>query len=97
MDQNFTDNMTSTGVKMEVADLYTAILHDGSIKPKIAEVRVFGPLVDKFGHTSQEIVYGTAMDKATADQVNWDAGKAELEMTILPALWTPYYNFKHTF
>lgn len=97
MDQNLTENMAKTGLHMDTADAYIAVYQNGSIKPKITEVRVFGPLTDRLGNTKQELVYGTALDGSVANQVNWKAEKSDLQLNILPGLWTTYYNFKDSF
>ena len=38
-----------------------------TVKPKLAEVYVSSSLIDKFGRTPQDIVYGTVLDKSTMD------------------------------
>ncbi len=60
-------------VEQEMGDTYAAIYSKEQLASKTCgmTVNVWGDLIDKYGNRSNKRIYSTAMDRATAKNVNW--------------------------
>jgi hypothetical protein len=90
MDQNLTMGLTRDGLKMEMSQVYTALFHGSRVHVQSAAVTAWGPLQDQYGNVRYEPVYGTTLTRDVADQINWDADSATLQLQIIPGLWTVF-------
>lgn len=68
---NLTEGMIRLSAKSDVADILRTIGESGI---NCREVTVFGsfPLVDKFGHSSKDVVVKASYKGATIKRINWD-------------------------
>jgi hypothetical protein len=91
-DENITNGMTKNGLESQTADIFIA-LYTSSQKIEIATVTGYLPVTDKYGNTSDGIVYRATLDTDNASKINWGADKATLELQILPGVWdTDFVN-----
>lgn len=91
-DENLTTNMTLTGIKGKMGELYTK-LYKSHTPLKSVSVCAYMSLTDKYGNASDDIVYTTVLGKDEAVKVNWEADDAMLKYSILPKVW--HNNFLH--
>lgn len=91
-DENLTTNMTLTGIKGKMGELYTKLYKSHS-PLKSVSVCAYMSLTDKYGNASDDIVYTTVLQKEEANKVNWEADDALLKYSILPKVW--HNNFLH--
>jgi hypothetical protein len=70
----------------EMASIYIA-LYTSDKDVQSASVSAYSPMIDKYGNSSDVLVYKSILDKATADKVNFTADRAALEVSILPGVW----------
>jgi len=89
-DENLTTNMTLTGIKGKMGELYTK-LYKNHLPIKSVSVCAYMTLSDKYGNNSDDIVYTTVLSKEEAAKVNWSTDDAVLKYTILPKVWTDTY------
>jgi hypothetical protein len=85
-DNNITNGMTKNGLESQTADVFIALYTSGQ-KIEIATVTGYLPVTDKYGNTSDGIVYRATLDTDTAAQINWSDDKPTLELQILPGVW----------
>lgn len=89
---NLTSNMQKQGIEMKMSDIYSALYTSGK-NILIASVAAYFPLQDKYGNTSDGMVYRSMLKKPEADKVNWKADKSLLDLDILPKVWdTTFLN-----
>ena len=86
-DDNLTTNLRKGGIEVKMSDIYMALYKSGK-DIRAASVAAYFPLEDKYGNTSDGMVYKSILDKDEADKVNWQADRASLELSILPKVWT---------
>lgn len=91
-DENLTTNLTLTGIKGKMGELYTKLYKSHS-PLKSVSVCAYMSLTDKYGNASDDIVYTTVLQKEEANKVNWNADDAVLKYSILPKVW--HNNFLH--
>ncbi len=84
---NLTTKMTKGGIEMDMSGLYIA-LYTSDLDVRSASAAAYLQLIDKYGKTSDVIVYKSILDKDVADKVNWSADNAMLKLQILPGIWT---------
>lgn len=84
--QSSSASVIKQGIEYGMADVYTALYTSG-LDVRTASVVAYLPLTDKYGNTSDGMVYKTILDKAVASKVNWSASKDTLEWKVLPSLW----------
>jgi hypothetical protein len=86
-DNNITNGMTENGIEIQMSDIYIA-LYTSNQKIEIATVTAYLPVTDKYGNTSDGIVYRSTLDIDDASKINWNADKSTLELQILPGVWS---------
>ena len=86
-DDNLSANFTKKGIEKQMSDVYTA-LYTSNKDVRTASAAAYLSLTDKYGNTSDQMVYKSILDKAVAGKVNWSTDKASLELQILPGLWS---------
>lgn len=91
-DENLTTNLTLTGIKGRMGELYTKLYKSNS-PIKSVSVCAYMALTDKYGNASDDIVYTTVLSKEEAAKVNWSADESMLKYSILPKVWSN--NFLH--
>jgi hypothetical protein len=91
-DENLTTNLTLTGIKGRMGELYTK-LYKSQAPLKSVSVCAYMSLTDKYGNATDDIVYTTVLQKEEANKVNWSADEAVLKYSILPKVW--HNNFLH--
>ena len=87
-DDNLTTDLQKGGIELIMCDVYTALYSSSKHDVRQASVTAYSSLVDKYGQTSDGVVYKSMLDRSTADRVNWSADRAYLGLTILPGVWT---------
>lgn len=87
-DDNLTTDLQKGGIELMMCDVYTALYSSSKHDVRQASVTAYFSLVDKYGQTSDGVVYKSMLDRSTADRVNWSADRAYLGLTILPGVWT---------
>lgn len=86
-DDNLSANFTKRGIEKQMSDVYTS-LYTSDKDVRTASAAAYLSLTDKYGNTSDQMVYKSILDKAVAGKVNWSTDKASLELQILPGLWS---------
>lgn len=76
--------------RMEMGNLYRAIYTSGRDVAS-ASITAYFPVADPAGDDPPVPVFSTTLDKKAADKADWNADRAELEIEILPELWTETY------
>jgi len=84
---NLTTNLTKQGIEMDMSDIYTALYTSG-LDVRSASAAGYLSLADKYGNTSDVMVFKSILKSDVASKVNWHSDKATLELQILPGLWT---------
>lgn len=74
-------------VKQYMAEVVKAVLHDDNANINEVWVTAYGQFVDKYGNTSNGILYQIYFNKSDASQINWNADSDTLTLTIIPGLW----------
>jgi hypothetical protein len=85
-DNNLSNGLTKDGLESETADVFIAVYTSGQ-KIETATVTGYLPLTDKYGNTSDGMVYRATLTTDDASQINWSLDKATLELQILPGVW----------
>jgi len=85
-DNNLTNGMTKDNLVTQTSDIFIALYTSGQ-KIETATVTGYLPLTDKYGNTSDGMVYRATLITDDASQINWSADKATLELQILPGVW----------
>ena len=88
-DQNLTPSLAKSMIEYGMEDAYLA-LHKSGKDITAMSVAAYLPLTDKYGNSSDVMVYKTLLSKEQADQINWsndDTAKAAIgrvwDVTIL--------------
>lgn len=70
---NFTDDMITRGIQMDIVDILHVIYASDTLLPynSIAVVATF-PLVDTYGNTEEANVVIATYSRETLDKINWD-------------------------
>ena len=76
--------------KMEMGNIYRAIYTSGRDVAS-ASITAYFPVSDPAGEEPPVPIFSTTLDKKTADEADWNADRAELEVDLLPGLWTETY------
>ena len=90
IDNAGTKNLFRMLSKMEMGNLYRAIYTSGRDVAS-ASITAYFPVGNPAGDDPPVPVFSTTLDKKTADEADWNADRAELEIDILPGLWTETY------
>jgi hypothetical protein len=91
-DDNLSQSFIKKGIYIEMTKLYKILYTQTGKDVEAASVSAWFPMQDRFGNTSDEIVYKTILDKGPASQVNWNADAATLELQIMPGVWDTTLN-----
>jgi len=86
-DSNFTNKMTKQGIQMKMSEVYQAIYTKFSDVQWVS-VAAYMDVTDQYGNTSSAMVYKTILKSGVASKINWGADQSELELDIVPGLWT---------
>lgn len=78
-------------LRNESADIYTAI-YKNDLKVREATVHGYHQFSDRYGNLTNEKVLTTSLSHDIASKVNFDADEIDLQVTILPELWTESYT-----
>lgn len=85
--QSSSASVIKQGIEYTMSNVYDAFYTSG-LDVRTASVAAYLPLTDKYGNTSDGMVYKTILDKDVATKVNWSASKDTLSWEVLPGLWT---------
>ncbi len=85
-DDNFSANMRKKSIELDMSKIYTA-LYTSEKDIQTASVSAYFPLTDKYGNTSDGVVYKSILDKTEADKVNWETDSSYLGLQVLPGVW----------
>jgi apolipoprotein N-acyltransferase len=70
-DENITENMTVTGIQMDISDALKAIQKSNVPYNKVNVITTYS-MVDKFGNAKESDVINLTYSKATIDKINFD-------------------------
>jgi hypothetical protein len=85
-DNNLSNGLTKDNLVTQTSDVFIALYTSGQ-KIETATVTGYLPLTDKYGNTSDGMVYRATLITDDASQINWSSDKATLELQILPGVW----------
>lgn len=85
-DSNLVKGWTRDGIEEKIAEIYITLY---SIPRNIdyTTVNAYMPLVDRYGNTSDGLVYRAVLWSEEARKVNWAKDETALKMQILPNVW----------
>ena len=75
------------GIQKKMSEVYKA-LYATEHNVLIASVSAYFPLMDKYGNTSQGLIYRTLLPRTEASKINWDVDDSVLKLQTLPAVWS---------
>lgn len=75
----------------ESADIYKS-LYSNDLRVSGATVHGYHQFSDEYGNSKNEKVLTTHLDKDTADKINFDADELDLQVRIIPGLWTKTFT-----
>lgn len=91
-DDNLTADLRKKGIQMTMSQLYIVLYTSGK-DIRTVSVAAYFPMTDKYGNSSDGIIYKTFLDKSEADKVNWKTDPSVLELNVLPKVWETTINF----
>lgn len=74
-------------IEVKMSEVYIA-LYTSYYDIRVVSISAYFPLVDRYGHVRDAIVYRSILDREVAVEVNWDAHRSLLKVDILPGVWT---------
>lgn len=88
--EGFTNKLMKSGIEIEMSRAYKALL-TANLNVKSVYINAYFPFQDKFGKSTDHIIYGTSLEKEVADKINWQANELTLENRIIPGVWRLEY------
>ncbi len=87
-DEGYSSGSTRKDIIYTSSQMFKTIYKETGKEIMQAGIFAYYPLTDKYGNSSDVLVYKCILYKETADKVNWDQEEGVLFGQILPNLWS---------